>query len=99
MQSMRTKPYPSEVQDRFIVRMPDGMRDSLKRLAKQSRRSMNAEIIARLGESLDNNYQTESRGLVLVAEEGGDDYLDPVLVSLIRRLSTEKKKALFDLLK
>nr|WMC97926.1 Arc family DNA-binding protein [Aminobacter aminovorans] len=40
--------YPSERMERFIVRMPDGMRDRIKAEAEQHNRSMNAEIIARL---------------------------------------------------
>lgn len=43
---------PSRDQNKFIVRMPDGMRDQLKRLAEANGRSMNAEIVARLERSL-----------------------------------------------
>lgn len=46
--------YPSEEQDRFIVRMPNGMRDELKSLAEKNGRSMNAEIVARLESSVVN---------------------------------------------
>lgn len=38
-------PYPSETQDRFIVRLPDGMRDRIKTKALKNGRSMNSEII------------------------------------------------------
>lgn len=48
---MNKKPqYPSDKQDQFMVRLPEGMRDSLKEAAEQNRRSMNAEIVARLQE-------------------------------------------------
>jgi hypothetical protein len=40
--------YPSEAQDRVMVRLPDGMRDQLKAAAKAGNRTMNAEIVARL---------------------------------------------------
>ena len=40
------KPYPSEQQDRLIIRFPDGMRDRIAALAKANGRSMNAEIIS-----------------------------------------------------
>lgn len=43
-------PYPSEKQDRFIVRLPDGMRDRIKAAAAENNRSMNAEIVATLEE-------------------------------------------------
>lgn len=40
--------FPSERMDRFIVRMPDGMRDRIKAEAEANNRSMNAEIVATL---------------------------------------------------
>jgi hypothetical protein len=43
--------YPSRVADQFQVRFPDGMRDQIAQAAKDSGRSMNAEIVARLQES------------------------------------------------
>ncbi len=49
---MAREPYPSETQDRFLLRMPDGMRDRLKAEAEANKRSMNAEIVARLEVSL-----------------------------------------------
>lgn len=41
-------------QDKFMLRLPDGMRDELKREAKKSGRSMNSEIVHRLAVSLKN---------------------------------------------
>lgn len=49
---MDRKPYPSEAQDRFVLRLEPGMRDEIKVIAAQNRRSMNAEINARLAASL-----------------------------------------------
>jgi|SRR5208282_5575356 len=40
------KLYPSEQQDRLIIRFPDGMRDRIAALAKANGRSMNAEVIS-----------------------------------------------------
>lgn len=39
--------------DRFMLRLPDGMRDRLKDEARKKNRSMNAEIVSRLGETLE----------------------------------------------
>ncbi len=39
---------PSRSQDKFILRLPDGMRDEIKTAADKSGRSMNAEIVHRL---------------------------------------------------
>lgn len=43
---------PSRKLDQYIVRFPDGMRDQLKAEAERSKRSLNAEIVARLEASL-----------------------------------------------
>lgn len=42
---MKKTPYPSETQERFIIRLPDGMRDRIAEEAKKNGRSMNAEIV------------------------------------------------------
>ncbi|MGY6697874.1 MAG: Arc family DNA-binding protein [Roseinatronobacter sp.] len=39
---------PSQSQDKFIIRLPDGMRDRIKSAADSNNRSMNAEIVATL---------------------------------------------------
>lgn len=43
-----TDDFPSRSLDKVIVRLPDGMRDRLKAEAEANKRSMNAEIVARL---------------------------------------------------
>ncbi len=40
--------FPSSKQDQFVLRFPDGMRDTIKDAADQNGRSMNAEIIWRI---------------------------------------------------
>ena len=37
--------------DKFMLRLPDGMRDQLKAVAAENGRSMNAEIVSRLERS------------------------------------------------
>lgn len=69
-----TKPqYPSEKLDQYMLRLPDGMRERLKALAEGNKRSLNAEIIARLEESLE-----EKRFI-----DAGKDELFDKLVDLI----------------
>src|SRR5208282_1880134 len=58
------KLYPSEKQDRLIVRFPDGMRDRIAALAKANKRSMNAEVISMIEAS-----QAPSRKPVPVVNE------------------------------
>lgn len=48
---MGRKPYPSETQERFIIRLPNGMRDRIAEVAKASGRSMNSEIVYCLGKA------------------------------------------------
>ncbi len=43
--------FPSQQQDKFVLRLPDGMRDRIKAAAEDSNRSMNAEIVATLQEA------------------------------------------------
>lgn len=50
---MSEKPnYPSQSQDKFVLRLPDGMRDKIAALAKSAGRTMNAEIVQRLEQTL-----------------------------------------------
>ena len=41
---------PSKQLDQFVIRLPDGMRDRIRRAAEANNRSMNAEIVATLEE-------------------------------------------------
>lgn len=55
--------YPSQQQDRFIVRLPDGMRERIKAEADKNNRSMNAEIVARLAQTFDEGPTQLIEGL------------------------------------
>ena len=37
--------FPSQQQDKFVLRLPDGLRDRIKKKADNNNRSMNAEIV------------------------------------------------------
>jgi predicted DNA-binding protein len=50
---------PSDQADRFLLRLPPGMRERIAEIAKESGRSMNAEIIARLERSLEADSDFE----------------------------------------
>lgn len=56
---MTKKHYPSDKLDQYIVRFPTGMRDRLKAEAAVSKRSLNAEIIARLEHTLEPEPEGE----------------------------------------
>ena len=42
----------SRVQDKFVIRLPDGLRPEISAVASRNQRSMNGEIIIRLERSL-----------------------------------------------
>ncbi|MEZ1440138.1 Arc family DNA-binding protein [Pseudomonas shirazica] len=45
----------SRTADKFVVRLPDGMREQIADIAKGNHRSMNSEIIARLDLSIEQD--------------------------------------------
>ncbi|MFC0132057.1 Arc family DNA-binding protein [Massilia eurypsychrophila] len=56
--------------DKYIVRLPEGMRDRIAAAAKESNRSMNAEIVQRLAITLSSseelNAELESAGYAVL---------------------------------
>ncbi|CQQ97206.1 transcriptional regulator [Yersinia enterocolitica] len=52
--------YPSQNQDKFTVRFPDGMRPALAKRAENNERSMNSEIIQILDNALNSNVDFPS---------------------------------------
>lgn len=54
--------------DKFMLRLPDGMRQQIKESAEKSGRSMNAEIIQRLSDSFQTNTQASSADIDLLAD-------------------------------
>jgi hypothetical protein len=53
---------PSRTAEQFVVRFPEGMRDRIAEAAKKNNRSMNAEIVARLSQSLSSVSVSVSEG-------------------------------------
>lgn len=49
---MKQATFSSRTADKFVVRLPDGMRERIADVARNHHRSMNSEIIARLERSL-----------------------------------------------
>lgn len=46
-------PYNSRTADKFVLRLPEGLRDRINLAAENNHRSMNGEMIARIDGSLD----------------------------------------------
>lgn len=53
--------FPSQMQDKFNLRFPEGMRDAIAERAKQNGRSMNSEIIQMIEDQLN---ATKDQGVV-----------------------------------
>ena len=52
MRPLKQAIYSSRTADKFVVRLPDGMRERIAEVARNHHRSMNSEIIARMEQSL-----------------------------------------------
>lgn len=74
--------------DRFMLRLPDGMRDRIKSTAAKNGRSMNAEIVS----SLEKNYPTPD-----IAEKYQNELLFKVFYARNARLLNEAENELNDL--
>ena len=75
---MAKTPFPSDQHDKFMLRLPDGMRDRIKAAADANGRSMNAEIVACLNAASPARNAHEilldqmvKSGLVSAAERDG----------------------------
>ena len=94
---MKQAIYSSRTADKFVVRLPDGMRERIADVARNHHRSMNSEIIARLEQSLiqedslgdDLNLRLDSPELSLHERE---------LLQRFRQLSRRQQKALVSLI-
>ncbi|MCQ0990351.1 Arc family DNA-binding protein [Jiella marina] len=61
---------PAQPQDKYVLRLPDGMRDRIKAAADVNNRSMNAEIIARLeGSFIDDASEQIERQDRMLSEQ------------------------------
>jgi len=95
------KAYSSRTADKFVVRLPKGMRDRISSVAKNYHRSMNSEIVSRLESSLsheftntDHDANTESGQ----RHEMNVSAKEKELILRLRTLPLEKTDALLELL-
>ena len=92
-----TPTYSSRTADKFVVRLPEGMRERIADVARSHHRSMNSEIIARLEQSMlqesalsdDLNMRLDSPELSLHERE---------LLQRFRQLSRRQQNALVSLI-
>ncbi len=102
------KSYNSRNADKFVVRLPEGMRQRIAEVAKNYHRSMNSEIVSRLESSLrtetciQHEFDAEDTA-DLVAESGKTINIDLTaqefaLIEKVRQLPVQKQQAVIDLL-
>jgi plasmid stability protein len=96
MRPLKQAIYSSRTADKFVVRLPDGMRERIADVARNHHRSMNSEIIARLEQSMlqegaldDLNPRMDSPELSLHERE---------LLQRFRQLSRRQQNALVALI-
>lgn len=70
-------------QDKFIIRLPDGMREQISEAAKANGRTMNAEVVARLKLTFELD---KKGGDVLVPETRKSGDLEARIAALEARL-------------
>ena len=94
---MKPALYSSRTADKFVVRLPDGMRERIADVARNHHRSMNSEIIARLEQSL---IQEDSLGdeLNLRLDSPELSLHERELLQRFRQLSRRQQNALVSLI-
>ncbi|MBC9251397.1 DNA-binding protein [Pseudomonas alcaligenes] len=97
MRPMKQAIYSSRTADKFVVRLPDGMRERIADVARNHHRSMNSEIIARLEQSL---VQEDSLGdeLDLRLDSPELSLHERELLQRFRQLSRRQQNALVALI-
>ncbi|MEL4885727.1 Arc family DNA-binding protein [Pectobacterium betavasculorum] len=66
--------FPSQTQDKFTVRFPDGLRDAIAERAKANGRSMNSEIVQILQDAIDSSVDEEIERLKKESEKVNSDF-------------------------
>lgn len=77
--------------DKFIVRLPAGMRDLLRERAAANNRSMNAEIVSRLSKTLDEDLTS---ALTKVSDAMSTHTIDSILDIMLDRLKERESGAI-----
>lgn len=87
------KPSSREA-NKFIVRMPEGMHARVSEAARSQHRSMNAEIIVRLEQSL---FEEDRLGEEVRLDDLEISVLEREMLQCFRRLSRHQRNALIAL--
>ncbi|QOD84862.1 Arc family DNA-binding protein [Chromobacterium haemolyticum] len=98
----KIKPDVGRDSDKFMLRLPDGMRSRIAKAAKTNGRSMNAEIVHRLAVSLGSESSVSKEGFegknigelaTRIQQAGEAEMLSDILQALANAISPSKPKA------
>lgn len=102
-QASQSKQAPALI-EKFVIRLPKGLRNKIKHLSEQNRRSMNSEIIMVLEKHIQQNMSEQQAGFdsSMAGREHQEAAVQaPGVSELTRRLENlpeEKRQALLELL-
>lgn len=94
MTTTKLAPYDSRTADKFVVRLPEGMRERISEVSKVHHRSMNSEIIARLETSL----VEESEAATILVDAGSLTPGEKQLIKAFRNMHGQRQKAVLELM-
>src|SRR5688572_26362971 len=85
--------------EKFVIRLPNGLRDQIRQLSEQNRRSMNSEIIM----VLESHIRQQFMDSIATANPDGDfapgqRKTEAELNRMLESLPAQKKEALLNLL-
>lgn len=84
--------YPSQLQDKFNLRLPDGMKDAIAERAKENGRSINSEIVQILQDALNEK-------LPMTDKDNPNSMTTEEFVIEFQRQLEEKQKEILDFAK
>jgi len=102
-QSTEHKSGPALI-EKFVIRLPKGLRKKIKHLSEHNRRSMNSEIIMVLEQHIQQHLSDLGEGLTddiaaaMASADTSDNSAADELTKRLQNLPDEKKQALLDLL-
>jgi hypothetical protein len=88
------RPYRATTAEKFVIRLPEGLRSPIESAARDSHRSMNSEIVARLARSLAAKDTVPMEQSVVAALHPREQQI----IGLFRQLEVTHRQALLVLL-
>ena len=90
--------------EKFVIRLPNGLRTQIKELSENNRRSMNSEIIMVLEKHIQQNHSDDfladfaDEHIRVDDADGNEEVKESELNKRLESLTAEKKEALLELL-